>query len=171
MAAVFIGTYSKKSIKKKASNLFLRIFLFSSSVSFTEEKIDIVLAAYIDEFPGVIYPDKDYPLDRDEVVIYLKESSINWNGIDSLAGSRVGWQRGYGYKKYIDADFLHYEVSNSAQAIAMIRLERLDFLGLQDEIENLLNSSQNVEDNYHKKNIFKIDLFPAFQPMRRSRSN
>lgn len=130
-----------------------------------KKKIDIVLAAYIDEFPGVIYPDKSYPLDRDEVsVIYLKDSSIAWNGIGSLAGSRVGWQRGYGYKKYIDADFLHYEVSNSAQAIAMIRLERLDFfMDSKTEIEILLNSAHNIEDNYHKKNIFKIDLFPAFR--------
>ena len=117
----------------------------------------------------MIYPDKDYPLDRDEVsVIYLKESSINWNGIDSLAGSRVGWQRGYGYKKYIDADFLHYEVSNSAQAIAMIRLERLDFSWTPRQKSKIYSIAHTMSKIIITKRIsLKLTCFRPFEPMRK----
>ena len=76
----------------------------------------------------MLYPKEVDKLDRDQIsALYLSNSKIDWQGQKSLNGAKVGWPRGYRYEKYLNVEFTHYEVSNAPQALAMLRLKKIEF--------------------------------------------
>ncbi len=161
-----------KIFSKEGYKVIFEIFPYPrSQYLLQQKKIDAVVGAYHKEFEGVIYPSKPYSLDRDQIsVIYLSKSELDWQGLKSLNGAKVGWPRGYRYEKYLDVDFTPYEVSNAQQALAMLRLRRLEFyLDSDTEMNLAINESHIITKDYKKEALLNVDIYPAFQKDDRGR--
>ena len=131
---------------------------------------DMFLAAYKNEKSFALYPKHHF--DQDIVVAVFRVDAVEeWEGQKSLEGLKVGWIRGYDYDKYLNVDVKVEEMSNRNNGLKQLKNERLDaFLDARDDIKPYLKKAKLNPENFDKKIILQLKLFPAFSETKKGRT-
>lgn len=91
------------------------------------------------------------------------EHLTQFRGVDSLAGKKVAWVRGYDYHKYFDVPLIKYEVNNRKSILRMLKRGRIDYF------MDSPNTMARAKDKFYPgdaslviRNLSKLKLYPAF---------
>ncbi len=133
---------------------------------------DALVGSYAGEIGGAIYP--EYHFDMDAIgAVFLKDSSIRWEGQQSLADKQVGWMRGYSYDEYLDVLVEAKEVSSRQSGLSMVEKGRLDvFLDPIVELETELEQEhyEGRREQFRIETALKLKMYLAFANDERGRA-
>ena len=97
------------------------------------------------------------PVNNADFLIYvLKDSTIEWNGLESLKGLRIGLKRGFNYgdKWAAASDFIKLDIDTIANGFKMLDLRRIDgFVGYEMNWDHVLQKA-GWEAKYRKLPVF-----------------
>ncbi len=126
------------------------------------DQADLWLGSYKDEKAFALYP--KYHFDQAVILaVFHSELFEQWKGQKSLEGLKVAWMRGYDYSKFLSVNVQSQEVNSLANGLKLLKSERIDIF--IDNKKDLLEPMQRYRldnDNYMKKIILQLKLYPAF---------
>jgi polar amino acid transport system substrate-binding protein len=126
------------------------------------DRADLWLGSYKDEKDFALYP--KYHFDQAVILaVFHSELFEKWKGQKSLEGLRVAWMRGYDYGKYLSANVVSQEVNQLANGLKLLKSERIDvFIDNKKDLIEPMQRYRLDNDNYMKKIILQLKLYPAF---------
>lgn len=142
-------------VKKNAS--------YSKSVEAVRmDRADLWLGSYKDEKTFALYP--KYYFDQAVILaVFHSELFEQWKGQKSLEGLKVGWIRGYDYSKYLSSNVVKEEVNTLVNGLKLLKSERIDvFIDNKKDLIEPMQRYRLDNDNYTKKIILQLKLYPAF---------
>lgn len=142
-------------VKKNAS-------YFKSIEAVRMDQADLWLGSYRDEKSFALYP--KYHFDQAVVLaVFHSELFEQWKGQKSLEGLKVGWIRGYDYSKYLSANVASEEVNELVNGLKLLKSERIDvFIDNKRDLLEPMKRYRLDNENYMKKIILQLKLYPAF---------
>ena len=127
-----------------------------------KKEIHIMVGAYKDEIPDVIYP--SWSFDSEVVsALYIKGTIGSWQGEDSLRDKHVSWIRGYQLQNYIPKTYFAHEPYNREKVFELLASKEIDiFLDAEMDIK-LEMDKQNVDPaSYEISTVKELKLYFVF---------
>lgn len=142
-------------VKKNAS-------YFKSVEAVRMDRADLWLGSYKDEKSFALYP--KYHFDQAVVLaVFHSELFEQWKGQKSLEGLKVAWIRGYDYSKYLSVNVVSEEVNALVNGLKLLKSEHIDaFIDNKKDLIEPMQRYRLDNDNYTKKIILQLKLYPAF---------
>jgi polar amino acid transport system substrate-binding protein len=131
---------------------------------------DLWLGSYKDEKTFALYP--KYHFDQAVILaVFHSELFEQWKGQKSLEGLKVAWMRGYDYGKYLSANVVSQEVNQLANGLKLLKSERIDiFIDNKKDLIEPMQRYRLDNDNYMKKIILQLKLYPAFSNTKKGKA-
>jgi len=134
------------------------------------DRADLWLGSYKDEKAFALYP--KYHFDQAVILaVFNSELFEKWKGQKSLEGLRVAWMRGYDYSQYLSVNVTSQEVNQLANGLKLLKSERIDvFIDNKKDLIEPMQRYRLDNDNYMKKIILQMKLYPAFSNSKKGKA-
>ena len=129
-------------------------------------KADIAPALYKSYHQGIVNADQFTAVDVTAIII--NTNSITWyNGINSIAGHKVGWIREFGFARYLmdkhRISVENVEVNNRASGMGMLQAGRIDaYMDNAHELEIAAQSMGLREPEFKTYTAYQKGLYFGF---------
>jgi polar amino acid transport system substrate-binding protein len=155
---IFKAVFEPAGIKVKHT-----IRSYAGSVELVrQQKVDAVVAAYIDEVKGAVYPKAHFGVDVVQA-LYKKSRFPDWKAEETLKGKKVGWIKGYAFDEYIKTPFNKAEFDERKAALRVLDKDKIDFfLDAQPDLAEALKEGTIDVSQYAVQTVKRLNLYLAF---------
>lgn len=121
-----------------------------------------IVGEYLDSEEALLFP--KYPIDVEYMSVLAKKSAMDWQGVESLVGKRVGWIKDYDVIKEQDRNFTLREYRTTEQGIELLNSGKLDYIIDEwDELAIVLKGKNLAIENYNMNEMPEgTDVYVAF---------
>jgi len=141
---------------------------YQGAVALVEnESVDGMIGAYKDEIQLGLYPEKYFAVDIVQA-LYMKNSGIDWRGINTIKGKRIGWVEGYAFNKYLPDSVMYSttirRVDTRKVAINLIKLSKIDFfLDAEGDLKDFFIDNEDYRiEAFVMKTLIELKLYICF---------
>ncbi|MEW5804799.1 MAG: transporter substrate-binding domain-containing protein [bacterium] len=155
---IFRAVYEPCGIKV---NFIIRSY--SGSVELLKrQKTDAVVAAYLDEIEGALFPKWYFGVDIVQA-LFKKDKPIVWKGQETLKDKKVAWIKGYAYDEYLDVPVIKMEFDERKDALRVLDKDRIDFfLDARGDLLTALEDGYVDKTKYRTETVKQLYLYLAF---------
>jgi len=126
------------------------------------QKVDGMVAAYLDEVENAIFPKSHFSVDVIQV-LFKKDKVAEWKGQESISGKNIGWIKEYDFDQYMDVPLKKVEFDERKDALRVLDKDRIDFfMDAQPDLIEALDSGVIDLANYRRETVKQLNLYLAF---------
>jgi hypothetical protein len=121
-----------------------------------------IVGEYRETEENLLFP--RYPIDVEYLSVLSTKETGAWQGLDSLAGKRVGWVKDYDVIPSDQRNFTLREYRTTEQGMELLNTGKLDYIIDEwDELAIILKAKELSIENYHMSDMPEgTDVYVAF---------